>query len=436
MAVINKVMSRILIISASFNAGDAITMMNLFSKWDKSDLFLATPEHTPYLNYFSSCYFMGNKECRPFILFRPFIKLPGSSVLKGTNEWIRPMNGVHESKSVTKYVYRQMILPFLKYTGLYGMRYNLYLSDSFSDWVCAVKPDIIYSPVSNEAIMKFIIQCQHKFRDVKYIVHGFDDWLSPSYKVFMRGRYVHRLDRMYKKLISGASLLLATTNKMADEYQKRYGRKFTAFYNPVGCPDGYEKVVFQDGCCHITYIGKIAWHNADAIRNMHKALVCLNARSYIRCILDIYTNTSKEDLKYFKISDDNFVQVHSSVLNSEIMPLLKGSDFLFLPITVSKEVAHFTKFSMSTKMGEYLHSGTPMIYCGPEGIAMTEFVKENKIALYTTESGVQPLLKILESLLESQSMLKEMCYRAKRLSYELFDKEIISEKFYSIVSKV
>lgn len=431
-------MSRILIISASFNAGDAITMMNLFSKWDKSDLFLATPERTPYLNNFSSCYFMGNKESRPFILFRPFVKLSDSIILKGANEMIKSLNGVHESKSLTKKLYRYFILPFLKYAGLYGRRYNLCLSDSFSDWLCAVKPDIIYSPVSNEAVMKFIIQCQNKFPEVKYVIHGFDDWLSPSYKVFMRDRYVHRLDRMYKKLISGAFLLLATTNKMADEYQKRYGREFTAFYNPVGCMDGdgSEKVVFQDGCCHITYIGKVAWHNADAIRDMHKALVCLDARSCRKCILDIYTNTSKDDLKYFKIPDDNFVHVHSSVSNSEIMPLLKGSDFLFLPITVSKDVAHFTKFSMSTKMGEYLHSGTPMIYCGPEGIAMTEFVKENKIALYTTESGYQPLLKILESLLESQSMLIEMCDRAKRLSYELFDKEIISEKFYSIVSKV
>ena len=62
-------MAKVLIIAASFNAGDAITMMNLFSKWDKRDLFLASPSKTPFMDYFASFYYLGDKECKPFCLF-------------------------------------------------------------------------------------------------------------------------------------------------------------------------------------------------------------------------------------------------------------------------------------------------------------------------------------------------------------------------------
>ena len=428
-------MARILIVSSSFNAGDAITMMNLFSKWNKSDLFLATPSKTPHIDYFSSCYYLGNKEQEIPLIFRPFIKVADSKV------WTFQDNGVKNRISslpnkLTPRIYKKMVLPILQFLGFYDERFKLMMSVEFKAWIDKINPDIIYSPVSNRIILRFLLLCQKTFPTIKYVFHGFDDWFEPSYKVIFRKKYVTNTETLYRKLISNAHLLLSTTNMMAEEYERRYGKCFKTFHNPVNLSLNSPKIMIKpDNLIHITYIGKIAWHNAKAIINMQKAISMCNQFNHKSVVLDIYSQTSSEDIKHYGIIPDSNLIMHSPVSNNQIMSLLGNSDILFLPITVSKEVAAFTRFSMSTKMGEYLFSGTPIIYCGPEEIAMTKLIKDNKVALYTTLDGPKPLLDLIKVCLNEKLIVKNNIERGIRLSNDLFNLETVSTNFYKLLTK-
>lgn len=431
-------MAKILIISASFDAGDAITMMNLFSRWNKRDLYLASPSQTPYMDYFSSFYYLGRKERKSLLLFRPWVRVPQSCVLSKAEKQSCENNVDGERKQsllefILFFVYKKTIFPILQYTGWYNRRYNLKISNDFKHWVEVVMPDIIYSPVSNEAIMKFLIEFQNVFPSKKYVFHSFDDWFRPAYKILFNRHYVQRLDNLFRVLISKSDLLLSTTNMMSKDFEIRYGKKFSTFYNPVDVSNDVNVLnPFSDVNYHIVYIGKIAWHNALAIQNMHDAIALYNEHYIKKIVLDIYTTTSKENLDYFKIKLDRNVILHHPIPNSEVVSLLRNADFLFLPITISINVASFVKYSMSTKMGEYLFSGTPLIYCGPDGIAMTNFVKENQVAFYTTENGPQSLLHLLEQCVGEPSFASYMAGKGKDLARCLFDKNKISEEFYNL----
>ena len=428
-------MAKVLIISASFNAGDAITMMNLFSKWDKHDLFLASPSKTPFVDYFASFYYLGDMECKPFCLFKPWVKLPKSGVLDYTQNVAdknRPVPAIHK---LLHYAYKKLAFLVLQYFGLYNRRYSLSVSDEFTKWVNGIMPDIIYSPVSNEAMMKFLMQCQGKFPSIKYVFHGFDDWCRPAYRIMFKKHYVKRLDNLFRLLISKSDLLLSTTQNMSKDFSIRYGKHFITFHNPVDMSIAGDKVIsFSDGSHHIVYIGKIAWHNAAAIRDMHEALSIYNSNETKKIVLDIYTSTDREILDYFRVKFDENVIFHDSVPNSDIIPLLRGADILFLPITISNEVASFAKYSMSTKMGEYLYSGTPVIYCGPEGIAMTAFIEENKVAFYTTQDGSKPLLRLIKQCLNQESQALQFVEKGKEVAMSLFNKNKISADFYRLLS--
>lgn len=428
-------MAKVLIIAASFNAGDAITMMNLFSKWDKRDLFLASPSKTPFMDYFASFYYLGDKECKPFCLFKPWIKLPKSGVLDYVQNDADKNKTMPMMHKLLYHAYKKLAFPVLQYLGLYNRRYSLSVSAEFTKWVNEIKPDIIYSPVSNEAMMKFLMQCQRTFPSIKYVFHGFDDWCRPAYKVIFRTSYVQRLDNSYKNLISKSDLLLSTTEMMSKDFRIRYGKEFTTFHNPVDISVAEDMVTsFSDEKYHIVYIGKVAWHNATALRNMHDALSIYNASNAQKVVLDIFTSTEKEILNYFKIRIDNNVILHHSIPNAEVIPLLRGADILFLPITISQEVISFAKYSMSTKMGEYLFSGTPLIYCGPKGIAMTEFIEEQNIAFHTTENGSQPLLNLIRQCICNQAFALQVAEKGKKIAMSLFNKNEISMEFYRLLS--
>lgn len=79
---------------------------------------------------------------------------------------------------------------------------------------------------------------------------------------------------------------------------------------------------------------------------------------------------------------------------------------------------------MSTKMGEYLSTGTPMIYMGPPKIAMTEFLKDKDCAYVITENNINKLKKTILEGLNSQKN-----NRSIEIANQFFNKEVISTNF-------
>ena len=71
---------KVLILSERFSSGDAITGLNLFSRWDKRKLFCASRTGEFFGNNFNSTYLLGNDEVIFTFPFSLFNKLPKSEV--------------------------------------------------------------------------------------------------------------------------------------------------------------------------------------------------------------------------------------------------------------------------------------------------------------------------------------------------------------------
>ena len=77
---------KILIISEFFEAGDAITTLSLFSKWDKTNIFCASRELNNHSNKFGSTYTLGHNEIKYVFPISKFKKVaPGGESLPVTS---------------------------------------------------------------------------------------------------------------------------------------------------------------------------------------------------------------------------------------------------------------------------------------------------------------------------------------------------------------
>lgn len=71
----------------------------------------------------------------------------------------------------------------------------------------------------------------------------------------------------------------------------------------------------------------------------------------------------------------------------------------------------------------------PVIYYGPENIAMIELIQKEKTALCVTNRDCKLLVNTIEMALDNDEACKPMISRAFKLAKEKFDKEAVSEKF-------
>lgn len=408
----------ILIISRGFKSGDAITTLNLFSKWPHKNLFCASLTNSEFRDRFEGFYFIGDKEIKYSFPFN-YISKPQKSNCESSNETINIAQNTNSSK---KSLYQRWIRPTLQWLDLYENRLEINLSKEFTKWIETISPSMIYTSIGDIAMANFIIKIHKHFPQIKIVTHGFDNWINPSYNIW--NSTFHRLnaEKLLRKILSFSAARFTSSEMMAKDYARQYGFSFKCFPNPVEIPDASIEVK-KKIIPNIIFIGKIGWHNAVSIKIMAKVVSEIN-NSGTRVDFDLYTSTSVQELtQHLGVLPETTV-VHSAVPNNQIANILSSAHLLFLPISITRQTQKFTQYSMSTKMGEYLSTGTPMIYMGPPKIAMTEFLKDKDCAYVITENNINKLKKTILEGLNSQKN-----NRSIEIANQFFNKEVISTNF-------
>ncbi len=416
----------ILILSRGFKAGDAITTLNLFSQWPKENLFCASLTESEYAKEVADFYFLGDKEVSYSF---PFNHISHPSVShRGVRQDRKEKS--NRKKSFKTVCYEKFIRPVMQRLDLYETRFALSISSEFEAWIKEIKPDVIYTSVGDIAMAKFILEVNKKFPDIKIIIHGFDDWLSPSYRIIRESNHRQHAEALLKEVLGIASGYFSSTEMMAKEYNDRYGYKFTCFTNPA-------RITASDCTLqptpNIVFTGKIGWHNHIALRDMMAAVEEINS-NVEQLYFDIFTDTPAEQIENFLGSLPPCTRIHPPVPNTEIPDILASAHVVYLPISIDIQTAKFTRYSMSTKMGEYLASGTPMIYYGPDGIAMTEFLKGKDCAQVVTKRGKENLILALNQALHGNN--EESLKRASAIANQYFNADIVSRNFKDAILSI
>lgn len=416
----------ILILSRGFRAGDAITTLNLFSKWPEENLFCASLVESEYADKICGFYFLGHKEVKYKFPFNHFSRPKESHIgLQGIEKR-------NNSTSILGKIYNLIGRPILQWLDLYETRLSINVSLEFEAWLTSINPIAVYTSVGDIAMARFILEFHKKFPSIKIIVHGFDDWLSPTYSIINGKSHRKKAETLFKKVLSIASGRFTATQKMAQEYASRYGYEFSVFTNPAPI-SSINYIVEKAKKPNILFIGKVGWHNNDALRLMINAIEKITHIGHKVCF-DIYTDTPTNELKKLLGKLPEQVIVHEPVPNSQITSILLSAHVLYLPISINDQNIRFTRFSMSTKMGEYLNAGVPMIYLGPKNIAMTEFLEVHDCAEIITENSVDELTDRLIHVLKSPDHNK--LENGKKIALKYFNKDIVSNNFSKAIYNI
>ncbi len=110
--------------------------------------------------------------------------------------------------------------------------------------------------------------------------------------------------------------------------------------------------------------------------------------------------------------------------------VIREYDFLILPISFLSDEALFAKYSMPTKLSDYMASGVPIIMIAPDGIAISNFFKENNCGFIINFNDKALIEKELIKIFESDKIaIMSIVNRANEICYYNFDNHIVLDKF-------
>jgi glycosyltransferase involved in cell wall biosynthesis len=429
-----KIYPKILIIGQSFNmnTGGGITISNLFRDWPKDRLAVASNvnlyEDLDLLvceNYYQLGY---NCKLHPFPLnlFLPKIKC-GNITLENKSKFVEEKRE-YAIKGKYKKIYI-IITTILRFLGIYNMLYKLKITPEFKEWVTAYDPDVIYSQLSTLELIRFVSDIHDQFNK-PIAVHIMDDWPNAlNDTAFLFSYWEKVTDREFRKLLDKTSIFMSICETMSEEYKVRYNKKFLPFHNPVEIgnwlPFSKTDWTLKDKFT-ILYAGRIGRGIKNSIFDIARAVNNLNITNN-NIVLEVQTNNYSEIKRLMK--SNNNIKWLSHMEYNELPKKFSNVDLLVLPEDFDTASIEFLKYSIQTKVPEYMISGTPILVYADKQTALAKYALSDGWAYVVSECNEICLTQALQELYSNLSLRKQLAERAKQVALQNEDAAVIRENF-------
>jgi glycosyltransferase involved in cell wall biosynthesis len=345
------------------------------------------------------------------------------------------VSGVRSKVSFRRILVDKYFYPVIQWFGLIHFLSKINLSRQFIEWLTAYKPEILYIQVTTREDILFSIKL-YDYLGIPAVIHNMDDWPSTiSNKGLFKNYLRTKIDKEFRQLLKRMDLCLSISNAMTSEYLKRYNREFKAFHNPIETKarQPYCKTNFslQDDHVRILYSGRIGVGITESL---------IEVANVIKEINDTWGN-----IKLYIQSPSNEFEVRNRlqkfeciVLNpvveySQLPVLFSQADLLLIANDFKKEGIDYLKYSMPTKVSEYMISGTPILIYASGETAVSRFFQEYECGCCVSEQDHEKLKVALKLLISNEEYRKKLSQNAVRIALELFDAEKVRNDFQQLI---
>jgi len=386
---INYSKYRILIINGqSINNSNAtaITLRNLFKNIPKENLMELCFANS------SNAYLAINSQVFPQrtnILRSLFIKfLNKNNIRDSFNKTIEEdkLSGQYV-KANRKVQLKEFIISYLDACPIMFDKKIIKIAKEF-------KPDIIYTLGGSIMVLKIALRFS-EYCNCGILLHFMDNWRDSKYNSCLLFYPRIKLKDLIYEVEHKSKSGLVISDKMAKEYSSKSGINYYGLMNPADVSNKYNtQIKNSDNKIKIIYTGGLHLNRYKSLLDVEKVIQnSLELKN--KCILHIYT--SENDQYLSGLFDNSVTLFHKYVPHDKINDIYNSADILLHIESFDNEQISFVKYSLSTKISEYLASGKPIVCYSPKNIAVYEYIEENS-AGYSSSDPIdlsQKLLKLI-----------------------------------------
>lgn len=312
------------------------------------------------------------------------------------------------------------------------------LSRELDLWISEFKPQVIYTILGNLSYIRLVRKVAQKY-NLPVVVHMMDDWPAVMYRRGLLGPWRRwRLQIELQQIMNDAAACLAICPQMAEAYEKRYGRKFTAFHNALDPNEWIQKARKEwsrtsEGEAKLLYAGALIAHSqVESVRDVCDAVAALHAEG-LDIEFHIYAPYYAATRYRAELERPECVKIFDAPDTMDIEALFAEADILLLPVNFDEESVKYIRYSMPTKVPAYMFSGTPTLAYGPLDVASIGYAQKEQWAYCVTEKNPELLKTAIKTLFADENLRKNLALRAQELARERHDRNKIAAEFQEIL---
>ena len=266
-----------------------------------------------------------------------------------------------------------------------------------------------------------------------------DDWPSTIGRQGMfKKLWRRKIDREFRLLLDETDLFLSISKAMTSEYLKRYNKEFIAFHNPIEINSWqpYSKTDFKltPGKTRVLYSGRIGPGITESLIEVATALEELNKKGQEN---RLFIQSPTLDYKIIsRLQTYKCVIINPTVEYKELPKVFSNADLLLIANDFDKEGLDFLKYSMPTKISEYMISGTPVLVYAPDETAVSRFVSDNECGYCITSQSTEKISDAILPFAFDEQYRRSLSHNAVTIARELSDSVKVRKEFHKLLINI
>lgn len=306
-----------------------------------------------------------------------------------------------------------------------------WLSEDLLNWVKDFNPDVIFYHNSNAFFQGDIAYTLAKKLGIKIILEISDDYyfnshfsLSPFYFI-----YRHKYKKVFKKQILDANGIFFISDKMKEKYENYFNVKGETIHISSELEESNFNIskCENNGFDTIRYFGNIGLKRWKTIAQLSKVLEKQKNDTTIEVYCPKIGNSKVDKLNKLKnVKYCGFLEYEN------LREKMVSSSYLLIVESFSKSLLADTRYSLSTKLADYLKTGVPIIALGPSGSGTIDFLIKNDLAYVSTSK--KEICNMLRRI--STQTSNALIMNSLKIASELFNQKDNANKAKKYIFKI
>lgn len=249
-------------------------------------------------------------------------------------------------------------------------RLGRWYTPELDNWLRSFAPDVIFFAAGDYSFAYTIVYTVSEKLGIPVVMWCADDYyLGHSLKGAVHRNLMHWVKRLDEKLAA----VIAISDKMAKDYasifhQPIYVMHIAAADNPYALPFDQRK--------GLTYVGSLGVGRLKPLLELAREAYRSGVKGYD--YIDVYTGDMNEKTLDALRSTPG-IHYRGQIDSDEVLRVIGSSRFVIHVESFDPHYIERTRYSLSTKIGDYLASGACLIAFGPSDIASIEYLAENAV---------------------------------------------------------
>lgn len=293
------------------------------------------------------------------------------------------------------------------------------------------KPQVIYTLGASVNALKLSYNLSKEL-NIPIVIHYMDNWLfhlqweNNPFLFFYKSKL-----RKYARLCrERGNCGICISEGMAREYTKLLSKKHEFIMNSIDTRHFLCETIPYRNPIRFCYAGGLHLGRDKMLIEISKALNTVSDICKKNHEMIIYTG--RDNIARYKDEfESTGIRLCEAVPHDRIKEVYSRADVLIHAEEAGGNLNEFTKYSVSTKISEYLSTGKPVLFFGPKDIYLYDLLNDNSLAF--TAFDEESLRKALIKIMNRDSSVFEKTENALKFAKDNLDISVSIKKFEKII---